>query len=281
MAKWDSITERGDVEDRRWTRMIASAGGIGITGILLVLAVWYFGGQDQALNLFDQLTQQPTQTQTTDTSGQYDGVDSYEKFVSEVLGSTDTLWSNAIQTYHRPKLVLFRGATSSACGWAESAVGPHYCNMDQTIYLDETFFDDLSARFWARGWDVAEWYVIAHEVGHHVQDELGIIDQVHTRMQTHPSEQSALSVALELQADCLAGIWAGTLQWEGIITQNEMSEAIDAAWAVWDDRIQKMTTWHVNPETWTHGSSVDRKKWLGIGYAQKNFESCNTFWVAK
>jgi uncharacterized protein len=211
MANWDQIEERGDVDDRRGKMQSASfVGGVSVTGLLLVLAVGYFGGQDQAFNLLDQM-QQTSQNQTSTTTTKYDGMDSYEKFVSEVLGSSNTLWGDAFtrsgESYKEPKLVLFRGGTDSRCGGATSEVGPHYCNIDQTIYLDETFFDELTKRFGARGGDVAEAYVIAHEVAHHVQDELGMIDKVNTLMQENPEDSSQLSVGLELQADCYAGIW--------------------------------------------------------------------------
>lgn len=211
---------------------------------------------------------------------EYDGVDPYEKFVSAVLGSNNSLWSDAFErsgrSYQPPKLVLFRDATNSSCGGATSDVGPHYCNIDQTIYLDERFFDELTERFGARGGDVAQGYVIAHEVAHHLQDELGTLTSVHSLMQRDPERQNELSVALELQADCYAGIWAGVMQGQGIIEPDEISQAIDAASAVGDDRIQKATTGRVNPETWTHGSSADRKKWFTTGYREKSVASCDT-----
>ena len=149
--------------------------------------------------------------------------------------------------------------------------------MDQTIYLDERFFDELTSRFGARGGDVAQGYVIAHEVAHHLQDELGTLDTIQSLMQKNPARQNELSVALELQADCYAGIWAGVMQGKGIIEPDEISQAIDAASAVGDDRIQKATTGQVNPETWTHGSSDDRKKWFTTGYTEKSIASCDTF----
>ncbi len=280
MAKWDQIRETGNVDDRRGTRTSGMVGGISVTGIILVLAVGYFGGSDQALDLLSQM-QGSNQSQTTTVTNEYDGVDTYEQFVWAVLGSANTLWSDAFQrggkVYQEPKLVLFRDATTSGCGGATSDVGPHYCNMDQTIYLDETFFDELTKRFGARGGDVAQGYVIAHEVAHHIQDEMGTLQSVNSLMQQNPDRQNELSVALELQADCYAGIWAGVMQWKGIIEPNEISQAIDAASAVGDDRIQQATTGRVNPETWTHGSSADRKKWFTTGYTEKSIASCDTF----
>lgn len=280
MAKWDRITEMGDVEDRRGMRTTGIVGGISVTGLILVLAVGYFGGQEQAIDLLSQM-QQNSQIQQTTTTHEYDGLDDYEKFVGEVLGSTNTLWNDAFarsgKQYQPPKLVLFRDATNSSCGGATSEIGPHYCNMDGTIYLDETFFDELTRRFGAHGGDVAQGYVIAHEVAHHLQDELGTLGSVESLMQRNPDRRNELSVLLELQADCYAGIWAGTMQGKGIIEPDEISQALDAAAAVWDDRIQKATTGRVNPETWTHGSSADRKKWFTIGYTKKSVASCDTF----
>jgi uncharacterized protein len=198
-----------------------------------------------------------------------------------VLGSSNTLWGNAFKqsgkSYQPPKLVLFRDATDSSCGGATSDVGPHYCNIDQTIYLDERFFDELEKRFGARGGDVAQGYVIAHEVAHHLQGELGTLSKIQSRMQRELGRKNELSVALELQADCYAGIWAGVMQGRGIIEPSEISQAIDAAAAVGDDRIQKATTGRVNPESWTHGSSADRKKWFTTGYTEKSVASCDTF----
>jgi uncharacterized protein len=282
MAKWDQIDEAGNVEDRRGMgRTAGVVGGISVTWLILVLAVGYFGGSDQALQLFDQMQQWWVQQQQTSVTHEYDGIDVYEQFTRAVLGSTDTIWNDAFERsgklYQKPKLVLFRDVTDSGCSGATSEVGPHYCNADQTIYLDETFFDELTKRYGARGGDVAQGYVIAHEVGHHLQDELGTLGNIQSLMQRNPERQSELSVALELQADCYAGIWAGIMQWKWIIEPSEISQAIDAASAVGDDRIQKKMTGHVNPETWTHGSSADRKKWFTTGYAEKSVASCDTF----
>ncbi|MBC7503481.1 neutral zinc metallopeptidase [Candidatus Gracilibacteria bacterium] len=280
MAKWDQISETGNVEDRRGMRTAGVVGGMSVTGLIIVLAVGYFGGPEQALNVLNQL-QQGSQNQTTTVTHEYDGVDPYEKFVGEVLGSTNTIWSKAFEGsqkgYQPPKLVLFRDATTSGCGGATSEIGPHYCNIDQTIYLDERFFDELTKRFGARGGDVAQGYVIAHEVAHHLQDQLGTLSTINSLMQRNPARQNELSIALELQADCYAGIWAGMMQGKGIIEPEEISQAIDAASAVGDDRIQKATTGQINPETWTHGSSADRKKWFTTGYTEKSVASCDTF----
>jgi predicted metalloprotease len=173
-------------------------------------------------------------------------------------------------------LVLFRTATNSACGTATSQIGPHYCPLDSTIYLDETFFDELTNRLGATGGDVAEAYVIAHEVGHHVQNELGIMNRVQTQQQALPSQANELSVQLELQADCFAGLWAHSIRDIGVFETNEIREAMDAAAAVGDDRIQERTQGYVNPENWTHGSSDQRVEWFNKGYQTGELSACNS-----
>jgi len=156
-------------------------------------------------------------------------------------------------------------------------LSPHYCPADETIYLDETFFDELQSRFGARGGDVAEAYVIAHEVGHHVQTVLGTSRDVRTAQSRNPSEKNALSIKQELQADCYAGLWAHSLRGQGIFDDGEIVEAIDAAEAVGDDHIQETVQGHVHPESWTHGSSDDRKKWFLRGYEGGGVAVCDTF----
>ncbi len=285
MAKWDKIGSRGRVEDRRGMASRA-VGGIGVTGIVIVLAVAYFGGGEQAVQVMDVMQQMESQN-VGSSSGQEDpnsafaGEDSYEVFASTVLGSNNDLWEKYFAarglTYNDPTLVLFRNGTQSGCGGAHSAVGPHYCPLDRTIYLDETFFDELETRFGARGGDVAEAYVIAHEVGHHVQTELGIGGKVRQLQQQNPSEANALSVKQELQADCFAGMWAYSIKGADVFDRGEIAEAIDAAEAVGDDRIQEKVQGRVNPESWTHGSSADRKKWFNVGFSTGDFAACNTF----
>jgi uncharacterized protein len=166
--------------------------------------------------------------------------------------------------------------TTSACGNASSAVGPHYCPLDRTIYLDETFFDELTRRFGAEGGDVAEAYVIAHEVAHHAQNELGIMDQVNKAAQSNEESANDLSVGIELQADCFAGLWANSIKDLGVFMPGEIKEALDAAAAVGDDRIQERVTGHINPESWTHGSSEQRVTWFNRGFETGNLANCNT-----
>jgi uncharacterized protein len=267
MADWDKITSMGDVEDRRGNTSVA---GIGTMGTILVIgAVLLFGGDSsQIQSVLGQL-----QTSQTTSQGEFVDTKNYKGFVQKIIGSNNDVWKAELaksgEKYVAPKLVLFRQLTESGCGGASSASGPHYCPTDQTIYLDETFFDELTSRFGAKGGDVAEAYVMAHEVGHHVQKVRGTFASVDTRNNQN-------SVKVELQADCYAGVWAGTVASEGIISEGEISQAIDAAEAVGDDRIQKSQTGSVHPETWTHGSSADRKKWFVVGYQSKDSSRCNT-----
>ena len=274
MANWDRITSRGDVEDRR--SMAPAVGGISVTGVALLLLVNYLSGgslSDGLGQVANQVIQQQ-QSPASDTS-QFQGDDSYQIFASEVLGSDNDMWkarfSDLGKKYTAPKLVLFRQATESGCGVATSQVGPHYCPIDQTVYLDETFFDELTTRFGAKGGDVAQAYVIAHEVGHHAQNELGTMEKV----QQHETNED--SVKLELQADCYAGLWANSLKDKQIFEPGEINEAIDAAAAVGDDRIQQKVEGYVNPETWTHGSSEERVSWFNKGYNTGDLEACDTF----
>ena len=163
------------------------------------------------------------------------------------------------------------------CGTATSQVGPHYCPVDQTIYLDETFFEELTNRFGAKGGDVAEAYVIAHEVGHHAQNELQIMADIQAKQQSDPEAANDLSVKLELQADCFAGLWANSIKDADVFSQGEIIEAIDAAAAVGDDRIQEKVTGYVNPESWTHGSSEQRMNWFNKGFDSGQLAACDPF----
>lgn len=177
----------------------------------------------------------------------------------QYLGQNNDMWAQIFAENNRsytPTLVLFRQATTSSCGTATSQVGPHYCPLDQTIYLDETFFDELRNRFGAQGGDVAEAYVISHEVGHHAQNELGIMNQVNN------TGDNKASIQLELQADCFAGLWAHSIRDLGVFGPGEIREAMDAAATVGDDRIQERVTGYINPESWTHGSLTSA--WNGL-----------------
>ena len=279
MARWNRLGTRGDVQDRRGTGL--AIGGLGGVGLIIALVVSLLGGGSGLDDILGQLEARAPQTGAQPE--EFQGQDDYEVFASTVLGSTDETWTAIFQesnlTYVLPTLVLFRGSTSSACGGANSAVGPHYCPLDETIYLDETFFDALVSRLGAEGGDVAEAYVIAHEVGHHVQKRLGIMSEVQSAQQQAASQEEAneLSVKLELQADCFAGVWANSIRDAGVFLPGEINEAIDAAEAVGDDRIQEAVQGQVNPESWTHGSAEQRADWFTTGFETGDPSACDTF----
>ncbi len=286
MADWGKIRSRGNVEDRR-SSAPAVAGGISVTGILLYLLVSYLTDGQVSVPLD---TFQPAPQEQTQNLQEFEGTDEYEVFASTILGSNNDMWEgkfisgiildengNKSGGYIPPKLVLFRTATESACGVATSQVGPHYCTLDSTIYLDETFFDELTQRYGATGGDVAEAYVMSHEVAHHVQNLMGITDAVSSEIQSNPRVANDLAMKLELQADCFAGLWANSIKDLNILSPNEIAEAMDAAAAVGDDRIQEKVTGRINPETWTHGSSEARVASFTKGYETGDIESCDTF----
>jgi uncharacterized protein len=279
MALWDRLSSRGNVEDRRGMAPTA-LGGLGVTGVIVVVLFNLLMGGD-VTDVLTQLESVPIETQQGVEKEEFKGEDSYEVFASTVLGSNNEMWSDVFsksnRSYTPPKLVLFRTATNSACGAATSEVGPHYCPRDQTIYLDETFFEELQRRFGAQGGDVAEAYVIAHEVAHHAQNEFGIMSEVHTANQNNPETANERSIQLELQADCFAGLWAYSIRDRQVFLPGEIQEAMDAAASVGDDRIQKSVNGEVNPETWTHGSSEQRVTWFNKGFESGSLSSCNTF----
>jgi len=203
------------------------------------------------------------------------------KFISFVLDDTQKTWTDLLPEqsgtpYHRAKLVLFRDYTQSGCGSAESATGPFYCPADQKVYIDLGFYDELKRRFGAPG-EFAQAYVLAHELGHHVQNILGIDRKVRSLQQQNPRERNPLSVDLELQADCFAGIWAHSTQQRGLLEQGDIESALGAAAAVGDDRLQKMSTGHVTPDSFTHGSSEQRMSWFHKGFDHGTVAACNTF----
>jgi uncharacterized protein len=269
MADWDKIESSGQVEDRRGNQVGTSLVSLGAT---LVIGFLMFAGGASPAQIQNVLSQISTDMQNT-TQGEFVDTKQYKEFAQKVIGSNNEIWQKEITKYNikyqEPKLVLFRGNTQSGCGIASTQIGPHYCPRDQTIYLDETFFEELTKRFGAKGGDVAESYVMAHEVGHHIQNLQG-------KFRTNNNSDNQTSIKLELQADCYAGVWAGNIKSQGIISDTEIDQAIDAAEAVGDDRIQKTTGNGVNPETWTHGSSKERKQWFLVGYNSQDSKQCNT-----
>ena len=200
--------------------------------------------------------------------------------LSGVLDSVQSFWDRALpqmgSQYQHSKLVLFRDATQTACGYGQTASGPFYCPGDAKVYLDLAFLEELQSRFGAPG-DFAQAYVLAHEVGHHVQNLLGISDQVHRAQQQNGSAANGLSVRLELQADCYAGVWGHTAAQQGILDRGDVEEGLAAAAAVGDDRLQKEATGRVNPERWTHGSSEQRMQWFSRGFKDGRPDACDTF----
>ena len=257
-------------------------GGMGIGAVIMVLVLIFvvprlLGGDDPlggALSPFDQGgTVQPggVGVDPTDPRGE---------FVDAVIDDVQTTWIDIFrrsgETYQETSVVLFEGATNSGCGRATSEVGPFYCPADQLVYIDLGFFDELESRFGAPG-DFAEAYVIAHEVGHHVQHLLGIDAQVQQSVRDDPSRRSDLSIRQELQADCFAGVWGRAAQGAGVLQAGDLEEGIAAAAAVGDDRIQEAATGRIDKESWTHGSSEQRVQWFQTGFQVGNPDACDTF----
>lgn len=277
--------ESTNIEDRRGmggTGLALGGGGLGT--LVLILIVWLCGGDPS--QLLDQIAGGSDGGDTQIQAPQQPGNgaqpnDSEKRFVASVLKTTETIWGEQFQKigrrYENPTLVLFTGQTRSACGSAQSAMGPFYCPGDEKLYLDFAFFDDLQREFKSPG-DFAQAYVIAHEVGHHVQKLLGTMDTVNNYQQRAGEEQAnQASVMLELQADCYAGVWAHDAQAKGLLEVGDVEEALRAASAVGDDAIQKRAQGYVVPESFTHGSSQQRMSWFSRGFQSGDMRQCNTF----
>jgi uncharacterized protein len=253
-------------------------GGGGCFTIVIALVVLLLGGDPS--RLFNQTGTDQTQVQQPSQTNQPPNAN--EKFMRIVLATTEDAWRTILPQqariqYTDPKLVLFRNQIQSACGAASSSTGPFYCPGDQKLYLDIAFFDELKSEFKAPG-DFAQAYVVAHEVGHHVQNLIGTMDKVNAYQQRLPEAQSnLLSVRLELQADCYAGVWGNYVQKQGKLEVGDVDEAIRAAAAVGDDAIQKRMQGYVAPETFTHGSAKDRATWFAKGFQTGDMRQCNTF----
>jgi len=258
-----------------------AGGGI---GILLLVGVGLFLGVDATTLM--QVVETQQQNAPAPTTGRTELEDEQSQFVAVVLADTEDTWNelfqNAGRDYREPSLVLFSGSVRSACGFAQAAMGPFYCPADQKVYIDLSFYSDLQNRFQAPG-DFAQAYVIAHEVGHHVQTLLGISEQVQRKKaQLSEAEANRLSVRQELQADCLAGIWAHHAdRTRALLEQGDIEEGLNAASAIGDDRLQKQSQGYVTPESFTHGSSAQRVKWFKRGYASGDTSACDTFGEAR
>lgn len=278
--RWRGRRESGNIEDMRSQggmgaggfRLPGGGGGgkLGIVGTIVVVLVGLYFGVDPSVFLGGGAPQAPTRA--VDTSAP--AAQQERAFVATVLADTEDTWRQIFQqmdrTYEEPKLVLFSGAVQSACGFAQSASGPFYCPGDRKVYLDTSFFDELGQRFGAPG-DFAQAYVIAHEIGHHVQTLLGISQQVRRG-------DNAMSVRLELQADCFAGVWAHHAQRSrDMLEAGDVEEALTAATAIGDDRLQKQSQGHVVPDAFTHGSSAQRVRWFRQGMQAGTLDACDTF----
>ena len=276
--RWEGRRESQNVEDRRGMRF-GRAGGIGLGTIVLALVAAYFGVDPSVVLQGTQPSQQQGEQVPYNESPEEA---QKRKFVSVVVADTEDAWTAlfaaAGQTYEKPTLVLFSGAVQSACGFAEAAVGPFYCPGDRQVYIDLSFYDELQNRFGAPG-DFAQAYVVAHEVGHHVQTLLGISERnMAARQRASGAEANELSVRQELQADCFAGIWAHNAdRSRQLLESGDIEEGLNAAAAIGDDRLQKQSRGYVSPESFTHGSSEQRVRWFKRGFETGQMESCDTF----
>ena len=277
---WKGRRESGNVEDQRRFSGKRIAFGGGAIGIILLLINAFMGGDTS--QLLNQIGQEINSNQSANAPVNPEE-DEMAKFVSVALADNEDVWnklfSDAGLQYEEPKLVLFRDAIESGCGNASASSGPFYCPGDHKVYIDLSFFDELKNRFGSKGGDFAIAYVIAHEVGHHVQNLLGTSDQVHSQQQ-RSNEKSAnrLSVALELQADFFAGVWAYHNQkMKNVLEDGDIEEALSAASAVGDDHLQKQSQGHVVPDAFTHGTSEQRIYWFTRGYQTGDLKKGNTF----
>ncbi|MFG1275926.1 KPN_02809 family neutral zinc metallopeptidase [Xanthobacter autotrophicus] len=295
--RWDDFRSSDNVEDRRGDgggggfRMPGGRGGLGIGTIIIVGIVgWALGinpavliGGLEAINGMSGGSAPQQQQAAPRTAPQGAPKDELGRFAAAVLAQTEDVWTELFRaegkTYQDPKLVLFSGATRSACGGAQSAMGPFYCPLDQKVYLDLSFFQEMKSRFKAPG-DFAAAYVIAHEVGHHVENLIGILPKVQQAQARASSRAEAnnLSVRVELMADCLAGVWAYHANARfRILEPGDVEEALNAASAIGDDRLQKQSQGYAVPDSFTHGSSQQRVNWFTRGLKTGSMQQCNTF----
>jgi len=291
----DDLPESGNIEDRRgegggFGGLPVGRGGLGIgTIVVLGLVSWALGidprlliGGAELISGGDRPIETPARDRTTGTPRDEMGV-----FVSRILGSTEVEWKDIFakegKTYRAPTLVMFSGATDARCGTARSAMGPFYCPLDQKVYLDTSFFREIETRFRGcagRSCQFAQAYVIAHEVGHHVQNQLGILPRVQQQQQAMNSKAQAnhLQVEVELQADCFAGVWANHSQQQwNLLEPGDVEAALRTAAAIGDDTLQKQAQGYAVPDSFTHGTSEQRQRWFNAGFKGGTVASCNTF----
>ena len=285
--KWKRGYKSRNVRDMRGAspglggRMPLGLAGGGVTGIIVLLLFLFLGGGGFEMPEIGMPAAPGAGEGEVPPTGPDPEAD-LVSFVSFVLDDAQATWTDLFQrsgkTYRPAQLVLFRDATDSACGHATSDVGPFYCGADETIYLDLEFFRELRDRFGAEG-DFAQAYVVAHEVAHHVQKQLGVSAEVRRLSGEDPDQANELSIAQELQADCFAGVWGHTTYERELLERGDLAEGLNAASAIGDDRIQEQATGDIHPDTWTHGSSEQRRQWFETGYESGDADSCNTFTV--
>lgn len=284
--RWQGQRESENVEDRRDQQTVTTGtGGLrlppskaGMVILVVVLVAGYYGydlspllggnSQSQVLQPASKIVDKSKDNQAA-------------RFTSVILASTEDVWSdifaNMKQTYQPPKLVLYRGATRTGCGTGQSVMGPFYCPSDKTVYIDLSFYDEMQQKL-AAGGEFAQGYVVAHEVGHHVQNLLGIESKVREQMQrTDSIGRNKLSVRLELQADCFAGIWGQKMQQKNILEQGDLQQALQAAEAIGDDKLQQQSQGRIVPDSFTHGTSQQRYSWFKRGFAAGDIAQCDTF----
>ncbi|MBM0513566.1 neutral zinc metallopeptidase [Aeromonas hydrophila] len=277
--RWQDRRESNNVEDRRQQ---GGGGGIPIGGkgrlilLVVVMVAGYYG-----VDLSPLLSEPTTQSQPQRQEMSQPAKDPLARFTSVMLASTEDAWGDIFQQsgshYQAPKLVLYRGATRTGCGQGQSVMGPFYCPADRTVYIDLSFYQEMRDKLGADG-DFAQGYVVAHEVGHHVQNLLGIERKMREEQQgLSRAEQNKLSVKLELQSDCFAGVWGHYMEREQVLEHGDLEEALNAAQAIGDDRLQQQSQGRVIPDSFTHGSSAQRYAWFKRGFDSGKPASCNTF----
>ena len=284
--RWEGDRQSENVEDRRGMSVGGKGLALGGIGTIVIALIALYFGVDPSVVLDQLATAPPGVQQQGGPSGRSPAENKLAEFSSVVLADTEDVWGQVFRqngaTYANPKLVLYTGAAASACGYAQSAMGPFYCPNDQKLYLDLSFFNDLHTRYGASG-DFAQAYVIAHEVGHHVQNLLGILQKTRAAQEGASKERAnAIQVGVELQADCLAGVWANKAeQMKHFLESGDIEEALAAASAVGDDRLQRRARGYFVPESFTHGSSEQRMRWFSVGAKSGDLARCNTFATAR